>query len=87
MSCYKQAAYSFHTVGLITTNRTTMLPDKLTHGQDQHKYMGIRMAELLQHADLFLPGLLGQILSVLTREWASVAHEGAGQSHVSRQSR
>ncbi len=52
--------------------------------EDQHKDMG---QGLLQHANLFLPGLLGQIFSVLTGEGASVAHEGAGQSHISRQSR
>lgn len=54
--------------------------------EDQHNCVNVRMAGLQQHADLFLPGLLGQILSVLTGEGAGIAHEGAGQSHISRQS-
>ena len=66
-----------------------MLPDKLlpVATEDQHRWVSVCVAELLQHADLFLPGLPGQMLSVLTGEGTSVAHEGAGQSHISRQSR
>ena len=40
---------------------------------------------LPEGADLLLPGLLGQVLSVLTGEGPGVAHEGTGQGHIPRQ--